>query len=274
MGNTLQVDGRAVGPDATLDLGMASERDGPAAPSSGPMPGGPMPGGLHAGGTRESPARGTAQQPEVHRPSSERLPAISAGLGEPGDGRSVANATGPGPRPKDDVAETLPGKKDLPRARNMHEFKAFVPDFACRTAFANLGEVPYLRQELGAVALVDISGFTPLTEKLSKRGHCGVELLTETLNNFFSVAIDTIYEHGGDVVKFAGDALLITFRPADSRDKGCIGSAMKVSPELRKAVAQIQQKAGPTDTNQNSDSRIYSTSSSSDSKPRSPPVAG
>ena len=100
------MDGRAVGPDATLDLGMASERDGPAAPSSGPMPGGPMPGGPMPA-ERESPARGTAQQPEVHRPSSERLPAISAGLGEPGDGRSVANATGPGPRPKDDVAETL-----------------------------------------------------------------------------------------------------------------------------------------------------------------------
>ena len=139
-------------------------------------------------------------------------------------------------------------------ARNL---RAFVPDFACRSEFAKLGEVPYLRQEPGAVALVDISGFTPLTERLSKRGHRGVELLTETLNRFFSVAIETIYEHGGDVVKFAGDALLISFRPVDAADEGRFSSRLRASSKLRKEIAKIEHERITADTVHGTSNQVF-----------------
>ncbi len=54
----------------------------------------------------------------------------------------------------------------------------------------------------------DISGFTTLTERLAGRGPSGVEELTRILNTSFGQILDLIEIHGGDVVKFAGDALL------------------------------------------------------------------
>ncbi|MBO9539124.1 AAA family ATPase [bacterium] len=60
----------------------------------------------------------------------------------------------------------------------------------------------------GAVLFADISGFTALTERLSHQGPEGLEELTRILNTYFGRFIDLVYAHGGDVLKFAGDALL------------------------------------------------------------------
>lgn len=60
----------------------------------------------------------------------------------------------------------------------------------------------------GAALFVDISGFTPLTERYSQQGPIGAERLAEVLNQFFGLLIDLIHEHGGDVIDFSGDAVL------------------------------------------------------------------
>jgi class 3 adenylate cyclase/tetratricopeptide (TPR) repeat protein len=60
-----------------------------------------------------------------------------------------------------------------------------------------------------AVALADISGFTRLTERMASAGPEGVERLTVALNKFFKKLVDTVQAHGGDIVKFAGDAVLV-----------------------------------------------------------------
>jgi class 3 adenylate cyclase len=57
-----------------------------------------------------------------------------------------------------------------------------------------------------ALLFADISGFTALTERLAERGPVGAEELTRLLNDYFGQLVDTMIEHGGDVVKFAGDA--------------------------------------------------------------------
>src|SRR5262249_30783086 len=69
-----------------------------------------------------------------------------------------------------------------------------------------------------AVLLADISGFTTMTESLALRGAAGVEELTRCLNVYFGQLIDLIAEHGGDVVKFAGDALVAIW-PAETNGK-------------------------------------------------------
>ncbi len=38
----------------------------------------------------------------------------------------------------------------------------------------------------GAIMICDVTGFTKLTEALSKKGTAGVELLTKCMNNYFS----------------------------------------------------------------------------------------
>jgi class 3 adenylate cyclase len=73
---------------------------------------------------------------------------------------------------------------------------------------------PEGEQLAAAVLFADISGFTALTERLAGTGPSGVEELTELLNGCFGELIRLVVDHGGDVVKFAGDALLGLW-PAD-----------------------------------------------------------
>ncbi|MEM7347533.1 MAG: adenylate/guanylate cyclase domain-containing protein, partial [Chloroflexota bacterium] len=63
-------------------------------------------------------------------------------------------------------------------------------------------------QFLAAVLFADISGFTALTERLAQQGPAGAEELTHLINAYFTQLIELITTHGGDVVKFAGDALI------------------------------------------------------------------
>src|SRR5262245_41617147 len=60
----------------------------------------------------------------------------------------------------------------------------------------------------GAVLYADISGSTALTERLAERGPEGAELLAEQLNGCFSVALEVIAAHGGELLQFAGDAII------------------------------------------------------------------
>ena len=62
--------------------------------------------------------------------------------------------------------------------------------------------------------LVDISGFTTLSEQLAAAGREGTEQLIATLSRIFTVLLPST-DDGGDVVKFAGDALLVLFTGDD-----------------------------------------------------------
>lgn len=60
----------------------------------------------------------------------------------------------------------------------------------------------------GALLFADITGFTGLAERLATRGPDGAERLTEVLDACFHELVAMVVAHGGDVLKFAGDALL------------------------------------------------------------------
>src|SRR4051812_32243085 len=77
--------------------------------------------------------------------------------------------------------------------------------------------VPRLERLPAAVVFTDISGFTRLTEQLAQQGPAGAERLTVLLNTYFEQLIALITDHGGDVVKFAGDALIAIW-PAEAED--------------------------------------------------------
>lgn len=89
-----------------------------------------------------------------------------------------------------------------------------------------------------AVALfADISGFTPLAERLSQGGPQGVEELSRVLNTYFGQLIDLITAHGGDIVKFAGDALLALW-PVETPVE--TGPAPLISPEYITTLSAMQ----------------------------------
>ncbi|MDP8987184.1 MAG: AAA family ATPase [Actinomycetota bacterium] len=60
----------------------------------------------------------------------------------------------------------------------------------------------------GAVLIADISGFTPLAESLARQGGVGAEELFRLLNGVFGRIVDIVGEHGGEIVTFAGDAVI------------------------------------------------------------------
>jgi class 3 adenylate cyclase/tetratricopeptide (TPR) repeat protein len=76
------------------------------------------------------------------------------------------------------------------------------------TKNASRAREPSVDEFQGAVLFADVSGFTALTERLTQKGEGGVETLTRVLNAYFGQLIDLVLNEGGDIVKFAGDALL------------------------------------------------------------------
>ena len=95
-----------------------------------------------------------------------------------------------------------------------------------------------LLESVPAVALfADVSGFTPLAERLSGRGPQGVEELSRILNAYFGQLIDLITAHGGDIVKFAGDAILAVWPVADLTPDGF---AQPTAAAFAAAVSAVQ----------------------------------
>ena len=71
------------------------------------------------------------------------------------------------------------------------------------------------RELAGSIAFVDISGFTALSERLARRGKVGAEQLVDTIGSCFSDLLAIAYAHGGGLLKFGGDALLLLFVDAE-----------------------------------------------------------
>lgn len=74
-------------------------------------------------------------------------------------------------------------------------------------------------QATGAVVLADISGFTPLTERLTQAlgPRQGAEELTLHLNAVYDALIAEVEFYGGSVVSFAGDAITCWFDESRGR---------------------------------------------------------
>ncbi|EPX64399.1 hypothetical protein D187_005533 [Cystobacter fuscus DSM 2262] len=77
-----------------------------------------------------------------------------------------------------------------------------------------------------ALLFADISGFTPLMERLSQRGLQGVEELSRTMNGYFDQLLRELAAHGGEVARFAGDAALVLW-PADDTSREALAEATR-----------------------------------------------
>lgn len=94
---------------------------------------------------------------------------------------------------------------------------SYVPKLIARRLAADPSPItaPDSERFPAAVLFADISGFTALTEQLARRGPVGAEELTQLLNAYFGQLIDLVTAHGGDIVKFAGDALIALWPAAN-----------------------------------------------------------
>ncbi|MEM8582744.1 MAG: tetratricopeptide repeat protein [Bacteroidota bacterium] len=87
---------------------------------------------------------------------------------------------------------------------------------------------------------IDLSGFAPLTNNLMEAGRQGAEELSQILNDIFRPLVSVIYDNGGFIPYFAGDAFTAIFPlPPDER------SAMHllwVASEARRSM--IEREGG------------------------------
>jgi class 3 adenylate cyclase len=89
------------------------------------------------------------------------------------------------------------------------------------TAAMGHAEIDALR---GALFFADISGFSRLTDQLSSRPD-GAERIGDFLNQYLGRLVDQIEAHGGDVLKFAGDAVIALWTVQDDADDATRGLA-------------------------------------------------
>ena len=93
------------------------------------------------------------------------------------------------------------------------------------------------REEDGSLLFFDISGFTPLTERLAKRGKAGVEQLLDILDGVIAPLVETAGDLGGDTVKFGGDALLIAFEGPGHARRACAAAW-----DMQRALAPYRRR--------------------------------
>ena len=69
-----------------------------------------------------------------------------------------------------------------------------------------------------AAMFVDVSGFAQITEALMQYQKDGAEILTDALNRVFGPLVARVYERGGMITTFAGDAFTAVF-PIEDEDE-------------------------------------------------------
>jgi class 3 adenylate cyclase/tetratricopeptide (TPR) repeat protein len=109
---------------------------------------------------------------------------------------------------------------------------AYVPRLL--PAWAAADQVPAHRVIDGSLLFFDITGFTPLTERLARRGREGAEELSNLLDTVFSQLLMDAEDEGGDLLKWGGDALLLLFDGADHGRR-----AARAGLRMHRALAQI-----------------------------------
>ncbi len=112
------------------------------------------------------------------------------------------------------------------------QFNGYVPRVLLRRlADTSAGLVETVE---GSVVFIDISGFTPLSERLARSGREGGERLVDAINHCFSTLLADAYENGGSLLKFGGDALLLWFEGAEHPLRACASAIA-----MRRTARQI-----------------------------------
>jgi class 3 adenylate cyclase/tetratricopeptide (TPR) repeat protein len=114
------------------------------------------------------------------------------------------------------AVESTEASSELSTGRGIGSLSAYLPGLVVESA-VDPAEGPRVAVEpiTGTLMFADISGFTPLSERLSRIGKEGAERLTDVINSYFERMLTVAGSWGGDNLKFGGDALLLFFSGGD-----------------------------------------------------------
>jgi class 3 adenylate cyclase/tetratricopeptide (TPR) repeat protein len=94
----------------------------------------------------------------------------------------------------------------------------------------------------GTMVFADLSGFTAMSERLSRHGRVGAEEVTDAIGACFTELLAVAYDAGGGLLKFGGDALLLAFR-GDHHAHRAVWAAAAMRERLREA-GKLKTSAG------------------------------
>jgi predicted ATPase/class 3 adenylate cyclase len=117
------------------------------------------------------------------------------------------------------------------------QFQAYVPGVL--VDWLASGPTTAYRGLDGTLVFADISGFTRLTERLARAGKVGAEEISQVLDTVFIAMLDAAYLYGADLIKWAGDAVLLFFDGADHAAQACAAVC-----EMRTTLRQVGQVRG------------------------------
>jgi class 3 adenylate cyclase len=135
-----------------------------------------------------------------------------------------------------------------PMAQGLASLAPYIPPTLLRAVLADPSvSLPPAAQRFPAVVLfADVSGFTPLTERLAERGPEGAEELTALLNGYFHRLIGLVEAEGGEIVNFSGDALIVLFPTRGEPLGHAARRAKQAADAMQSATAgAIPSSAGP-----------------------------
>jgi class 3 adenylate cyclase/tetratricopeptide (TPR) repeat protein len=98
------------------------------------------------------------------------------------------------------------------------------------------GDLPGYVTKEGTLVFADVSGFTRLTERLAKSGKAGAETMVGIISRVWEALLAD--DDGGDVLKFAGDALALFYDGPDHAQRAC-ARALAMQRAL-KSVGRIE----------------------------------
>lgn len=96
---------------------------------------------------------------------------------------------------------------------------------------------------MGTFMFADVSGFTALSEKLQRAtGVEGAEIMTQIINDFFTTMLEILAKSDGQMLKFAGDALLtffpVTAEESDRPDLVVAAKAIRTGLRMQRAMRE------------------------------------
>lgn len=101
--------------------------------------------------------------------------------------------------------------------------------------------LPYCQRVVNTVCLfADVSGFTALSEAMQKQhGERGPVFLAKHLNSYFELMARIVAGNGGDILKFAGDAIIVLW-PQQEDITLQIRRAIQCGTEIREKLNKAQ----------------------------------
>lgn len=136
------------------------------------------------------------------------------------------------------ITETLQHLGSLYKA-----LTSFLPLYIAEDEINRSPDYRALRE--GTFMFADVSGFTALSERLAvDNTGDGAEVLTIIMNDYFAEMLEILAKSDGQLLKFAGDALLVFFPNFDG-GLGDLHKAIRAGWRMQRAIRRFQPISDP-----------------------------